>query len=77
MFFSLFHFADLLTNGASPRRQVPHIVMANLFLSWKRRPWHALFDTRPYALDAWLIMIPIALAFGFMEEARKMFVRKY
>ena len=35
-----------------------------------------LFGTRPLALDAWLLMIPLALGFGLLEEFRKWLVRR-
>jgi magnesium-transporting ATPase (P-type) len=36
-----------------------------------------LFGTRPLDLDAWLLMIPLALGFGVLEESRKWLVRRY
>ena len=39
-------------------------------------PWgNALFGTAPLALDVWLLVLPLALLMGLLEEGRKMFIR--
>ena len=39
-------------------------------------PWgNALFGTAPLALDVWLLVIPLALLMGLLEEVRKAFIR--
>jgi len=39
-------------------------------------PWPRRIGTRPLDLDAWLLMIPLALGFGVLEESRKWLVRR-
>jgi magnesium-transporting ATPase (P-type) len=39
-------------------------------------PWgNALFGTAPLGLDVWLLVLPLAVLMGLLEEARKAFVR--
>jgi sodium/potassium-transporting ATPase subunit alpha len=39
-------------------------------------PWgNALFGTAPLALDVWLLVLPLALMMGLLEEVRKVLIR--
>jgi sodium/potassium-transporting ATPase subunit alpha len=39
-------------------------------------PWgNALFGTAPLALDVWLLVVPLALLMGLLEEVRKLLIR--
>jgi sodium/potassium-transporting ATPase subunit alpha len=39
-------------------------------------PWgNALFGTAPLAPDVWLLVLPLALLMGLLEEARKAIIR--
>jgi sodium/potassium-transporting ATPase subunit alpha len=39
-------------------------------------PWgNALFGTAPLALDVWLLVLPLALLMGLLEEVRKLLIR--
>jgi len=40
-------------------------------------PWgNALFDTAPPGLGVWLLLVPLALLMGLLEEARKALIRR-
>jgi magnesium-transporting ATPase (P-type) len=40
-------------------------------------PWgNSLFGTAPLALEVWLLVLPMALLMGLLEEARKFWIRR-
>ncbi len=50
---------------------MPFLLLLILYAPWG----NALFGTAPLGLDVWLLVMPLALLMGLLEEVRKGLVR--
>ncbi len=53
------------------QRNAIHLLLLIIYTPWG----NALFGTAPLGLDVWLLVMPLALLMGLLEEVRKGLVR--